>query len=120
MDGGARAFDGFDGFVMSGGFLLRALAVVGLGEDVGMFINACVIEVKSSTAANVFDDVVLEVEPESAWIEGYQGSKITTADCLAEQFTLWGVERRCSVYSEKEFYRIVKKRGSEYIMKTEV
>lgn len=44
-----------------------------------------------------------------------------TADYLKEQFIwLWSVERRCSVYSEKELYRMAEKKMSEYIAKIEI
>lgn len=56
------AVDGFESFVACGGFWLRRLAAVCLGENKGMFVVACVLGVVSSKMRNVIDDAVEKVE----------------------------------------------------------
>lgn len=53
-------------------------------------------------------------------LERWSGPRTATADCLKEQVWFWSVERRCSVYSGKELYRMAEKRRSENMVKTEV
>lgn len=50
--------------MIRGGFSLRSLAVVCLGENVGMFVDVCFIEMKFSEAADVNDDVAQKVDLE--------------------------------------------------------
>lgn len=69
-ENGVRAVDGFSSFVVRSGFAIECLAVVCFEKDVGTFVDACVIEVKSSEAADVIDDGVQEVEFESAQVAG--------------------------------------------------
>lgn len=51
-------------------FALGGLAVVCPEENVGIFVEACFIEVKSSRAADVVDDVADKIEFEGAWVGG--------------------------------------------------
>lgn len=50
--------DSFDCLVVRGGFAPGFLAVMGPEEDVGMLLNACVVEMESSQAADVVYDVI--------------------------------------------------------------
>lgn len=58
--------DGGDGFVVCSRFALGGLAVLCLENDVDMFADACVIEVKFSETVDAIGDVVEEVESEVA------------------------------------------------------
>lgn len=62
MEGGAGAVDGIDSHAVCGRLRLRELTVVCLEEGVKAFVDACVTEVGFSEAADVIDDMVLEVE----------------------------------------------------------
>lgn len=66
MKVGAGVVNGFHSSVVSGGFALRRLAGVRLEDDVGTFVDACVIELESSESTDVIGDVVQEVEFEGA------------------------------------------------------
>lgn len=57
LEDGARTINGFDRFVVSGGLGLGDLAVVCLGEDAGMFVDAYVIKVRSFEATDVVEEV---------------------------------------------------------------
>lgn len=65
-EGGAGAVDRFESFAICGELAPRTVVVVCLEEDLGMFIDAFVTEVESPEAADVVDDVIEEVEIESA------------------------------------------------------
>lgn len=64
----ARASDNFDSFVVCDGFALENLTLVYLEEDASMFIEACVIKMKSSKVADVISDAVKDVKFESAYV----------------------------------------------------
>lgn len=53
-------------------------------------------------------------------MEGWYRHRVQTADCTKKHFGLWSVDRRRSVHSGKELYRMAKKRRFECMMKTEV
>lgn len=61
MEDGVRAIDGFDSFEACSGFAPEGFAVLCLDEDVGTFVNACLLEVEFPEAADVIDDVVKKV-----------------------------------------------------------
>lgn len=61
MEGEVGAVDSFDSFVVCSTFEHRGLAIVCLEKNIGMLVDACITEVKSSEAANVIDSTVEEI-----------------------------------------------------------
>lgn len=66
MEGGAAAVNGFNHFVLCGGFALGGVTVVCVEDDVGMLVNCCIIEVELSEAADVSGDGVKQMTFEGA------------------------------------------------------
>lgn len=65
MEGKIQVVKGFDSFMRCGGFALEGLAIKCLEEDLGVFVDACVIKVASLEAPGIIDDVNEEAEFES-------------------------------------------------------
>lgn len=66
METGAGVVDGVDSFVKCGRFALGGLAVVCLEENVGVSVEAYVIELESSEATDIIRDVIEKVKFEGA------------------------------------------------------
>lgn len=81
---GIGAVDGLDGFVVGDEFALEGLAVVTPEKNVGILVDACINEVKSSEAANVIEKVVEETETEGVQVEREVEAQ-KTASCLKKR-----------------------------------
>lgn len=93
MKDGAGAGDVFSSFVECGVFALGGLMVGWLEEFLGGTVDACVSEVKSFEAADLFNDLVKKRTLRGPRLEERYTPRMRATDCSKERVRFWSVER---------------------------